>query len=291
MSYRKIEINLLPPELQPGPVVRSALIINITMILGTFFAIVLTASLSLIRYAQYLDDISKTTQSIKNLESVREGYQQLQRIDAAVLNYGKVIGIASTDYLDMPVLLSHLANIIPGGVYLTQVTNARAGNVTAVTVLDPNRATFVSMSFNTSKQDIGQIINTLNALKADPVFSNCVLTNARLSSEQLSELSNALGMEFNFKIPETEASSAEYNYFEFIIRAEVRRPVNDTGMRIVTDELELFKASKPMPISSDQAMSALQGETAPGGNTPAPGSPGVVGGPEGVTGQSNRGGN
>jgi hypothetical protein len=291
MSYRRIEINLLPPELQPGPVVRSALIINITMILGTFFAIVLTASLSLYRYMQYIDDIAKTTQSIKSLESVREGYQQLQRIDAAVLNYGKVIGIASTDYIDMPVLLSHLSNIIPSGVYLTSVTNARAGNVTAVTVLDPNRSTFVSMGFNTSKHDVGQIISTLSALKADPVFSNCVLTNARLSSEQLIELSTALGMDVTFDLPLSESTSEEYNFFEFIIRAEVRRPINDSGMRVVSENLELFKANKPMPLSSDQVADQAAGEAAPGTNPPAADTPGVVGGPEGVTGQSNRGGN
>ena len=285
MSYRRIEINLLPPELQPGPVVRSALIINITLILATFFTIGLTAALSLYRFAQTNEDIKDTKQRIKTLESVRAGYEQLQRIDAAVLNYGKVVGIASTDYIDMPVLLSHLSTVVPDGVYVTSVTNTRSGNASAASVLDPNRSTLLSMTFRTSKKDLNQLIRTLDALKADSLLGNCALTNAILDSEGLNSLADSLGMDILFSLPDNPEFPQEYNFYEFVIRAEVRRPLEVPGSRIITEDLELFRASKPMPLNPT---SPAPLET-PG--TAAAGEPGVIGGPEGVTGTPNRGGN
>ncbi len=292
MSYRRIEVNLLPPELQPGPAIRSALIINITLILGTAFAILLTAALSIYRYAQYETDIEKTTQSIANLASVKEGYQQLQKIDAAVHNYGAIVGIATTDYIDLPVLLSHLSNILPDEVYLVNVSNTRAGNTTAYSVLDPNRATFISMTLRSSRKDLGLILRTLERLKQDEVFANCVLTNAELDSEDLLDLSEALGMEIMFDLPSSADVPQEYNFYEFVIRAEVTRPLVDTGSRVLDDQLELFKASKPIPDAASAAAAAAAQAAGAAGQPPASGeTPGVVGGPEGVTGTSNRGGN
>lgn len=287
MSYRRIEVNLLPPELQPGPAVRSALIINITLILGTAFAIILSSALSIYRYVQYDRDIRETRRSIENLSSVKDGYEQLQRIETAVTNYGAIVGIASTDYVDIPVLLSHLSTLLPEQVYLTNVSNTRLGSASAASVLDPRRSTYVSMTFNTSNKDLGLISRTLNALKQDPLFSKCVLTNTSLDSETLTDLSDALGINVSFDLPNTGDIEQEYEYYQFVIRAEVTRPLTDTGNRVIDDQLELFKASMPMPMQApDPSEFAAQQQA---GNQE--GEPGVVGGPEGVTGVSNRGGN
>ncbi|MEZ5339397.1 MAG: hypothetical protein R3F46_14190 [bacterium] len=293
MSYRRIEVNLLPPELQPGPAVRSALIINIALILITVFTILLSAALSLNQYAVYIQDIAQREQSIAGLQSVKEGYMQLQRIDAAVRNYGKIVGIASTNYIDLPVMLAHLSGVLPERVYLTNVSNVRPGNVSAVAALDANRPTFVTMTFRTANQDMNLITRTLDALKADPVFGNCVLTNASIDSENLQQLSNALGNEVSFTLPMENGNEPAYSFYQFIVRAEVRRPLPDTGARVITDNLELFQASNPLP---DKAPPPGQVQPKPAeGGQPATGDataePGVVGGPEGVTGTSNRGGN
>ena len=64
MSYRRIEVNLLPPELQPGPAVRSALLINIALILATLFTIGLSAAFGAYTYAQNVEGIAATKQSI-----------------------------------------------------------------------------------------------------------------------------------------------------------------------------------------------------------------------------------
>ncbi|MCB1188699.1 hypothetical protein KDL29_16180 [bacterium] len=295
MSYRRIEINLLPPELQPGPAVRSALIINIALILVTMFTILLSAALSIYQLAQYKEDIDHRERSIKSLQSVKDGYQQLQRIDAAVGNYGKIIGIASTNYIDLPVLLSHLSGILPDRVYLTDISNVRAGNVNAVSVLDAKRPTFVTMTFRTANKDLGQIQNTLNRLKTDPVFANCVLTNASLDSQELSNLSELLGIAGTFELPTTFDGNQNHEYYEFIIRAEVQRPLPIEGSRVLNDQLALFKDTNPLPdMAPGQGGSAAQGgSTSQGGASPTgtPEEHGVVGGPEGVTGSDNRGGN
>ncbi|MCB1221565.1 hypothetical protein KDL30_12960 [bacterium] len=298
MSYRRIEINLLPPELQPGPAIRSALIINIALILVTMFTILLSAALSIYQLAQYKEDIDRREQSIKSLQSVKNGYMQLQKIDVAVRNYGKIVGIASTNYVDLPVMLSHLSRVLPEQVYLTNVSNVRAGNVNAISVLDAKRPTFVTMTFRTASKDLSLIERTLTRLKEDPVFGNCVLTNTTLGTEELQDLSDALQLGSTFDLPDVAGQELSYNYYEFVVRAEVMRPLPIEGSRVLNDQLALFKDTNPLP---DKAPARGTGAAPARGNAAAPqgagdaaatdGEHGVVGGPEGVTGSDNRGGN
>ncbi|MCB1215754.1 hypothetical protein KDL44_00050 [bacterium] len=291
MSYRRIEVNLLPPELQPGPAVRSALIINIALILITAFVIILSAALSIYQYAQYNDDIKKRRMSIDSLQSVKDGYQQLQRIDSAVGNYGKIVGIASTNYIDLPVMLSHLSGLLPDKVYLTDVSNLRGGNVNAVSVLDANRPTFVTMTCRTATKDLGLIQRTLATLKEDPIFANCVLTNATLDSEELTDLAELLGIAGTFEFPDTFEGAEGHEFYEFIIRAEVRRPLPLGEHRMLSDQLALFRRNEGLPDNAPLDAPAAPAAGNAAGSPAASPERGVSGGPEGVTGSDNRGGN
>src|SRR5687768_7902542 len=104
-TYRNIEINLLPPELQPPPTVRTAVILNIAIVLGmlAYMAVSTVKTFNDIRLQQ--QQIRDNEQLIQSKQPVVEMYTELSDIREKVDRYGRLVSLASVDYVDVPVLL------------------------------------------------------------------------------------------------------------------------------------------------------------------------------------------
>jgi hypothetical protein len=77
MSYERIEVNLLPPELQPGPAVRYGLMINIALIAGVITFIVLDLIVNSYRLSELIAQNKELEKSKANLQTATTDYDKL----------------------------------------------------------------------------------------------------------------------------------------------------------------------------------------------------------------------
>src|SRR5688500_14743454 len=108
-TYRNIEINLLPPELQPPPTVRTAVILNAAIILGVLTYMGLLTFTTFNQISSQQEQIRDAQQLIESKQSVVAMYDALSGVDDQIDRYGRLVSLASVDYVDVPVLLDRLA--------------------------------------------------------------------------------------------------------------------------------------------------------------------------------------
>jgi Tfp pilus assembly protein PilN len=226
-TYRNIEINLLPPELQPPPTVRTAVILNAAIVIGvlTYMLLGTFAVYNQIRNEQ--QRIKDNQQLIDSKAEVVEIYAQLSQVREQVDKYGRLVSLASVDYLDVPVLLDRLAKIIPAGVYLESVGNDKSS---------PNsRTTIVQVVLQTTSNDPQLMQTTLNAFKADSMFQDCYMRSAELKRVALNEQFGTFDVDWTAMGPGIP-NSIDVQKYEFIVMASVPKLVDTTGLPVRVDK-------------------------------------------------------
>jgi Tfp pilus assembly protein PilN len=240
MSYNRAEVNLLPPELQPGPAVRYAFLINFTLIAAAVAFIVLDSVMSITHLVYLRASIAEKQRQIEARAAVEQDYQSLMRLQQTIRGYGNMVGLAAARYADMPVVLDRLSRLLPEGVYIDQVTNERApvGQV----------ATNVSVKLLSARRDPLLLQRTLEALKQDAIMRNCYLRNAENKVVTLQEYLGQFNVNWSSAQPGVESSpSAEQYAFEILVRID--EPMSIAGVPISYDASRYFTEFKVNPVA------------------------------------------
>jgi len=246
MSYGRLEINLLPPEFRPGPAVRALPLINFALITGTLMAIVVGVSSSLINIAVLRSQNKDYEAQIVQQASVKSNYQTLQGIKEAVQQYGRIVSLASADYVEVPVLLDRISRLLPEGVYLRDVGNRRGSRTTSGTI--------VRVGLTASKTDPQLLIRTLTAFKKDPIFSDCYMSLAESKESPLGQVLVANGINWTVSGPNINAQPLTEE-LEFEIQARILSPVSIDGVPVSQDfssYLTSIKFKEYTPLTEEQ---------------------------------------
>jgi Tfp pilus assembly protein PilN len=225
-TYRNIEINLLPPELQPPPTVRTAVILNIAIVLGVlaYMAVSTVKTFNDIRLQQ--QQIRDNEQLIQSKQPVVEMYTELSEIREKVDRYGRLVSLASVDYIDVPVLLDRLAKIIPAGVYLNSVSNDKSS---------PNaRTTVVQVSLLTTKDDSALMQATMDAFKKDSIFHDSYMRSAEMRKVTLIDQMASFKIDWSASGPDVP-NTIDVTKYEFIVMANVPKLVDAVGLPVSHD--------------------------------------------------------
>ena len=180
MSYNRVEINLLPPEFQPGPVVRYSLLINFVLIAGAITFIALNSVLYFWRLSDLHNQIKTLEQQKAAKESYVKDYQDLLSIQNQIGSYGRMICLTSSFYIDLPVVLDRVAKLIPDGVYLESISSARQSQTST--------SSKVTIELNTSQRDPKLMEQTLRAFKSDPLLRECYMSSAEYKQQDITQL-------------------------------------------------------------------------------------------------------
>jgi Tfp pilus assembly protein PilN len=261
-NYRNIEINLLPPELQPPPAVRTTLILNLAVILGVMAYIGLSTLSSFAQVRSQQEQIRAAEQEIKQREPIVKIYTTLNKVKESVDRYGRLVSLASVDYVDVPVLLDRLAKVIPAGVYLDSVSNDKSA---------PNaRTTVVKVTLITTKQDPALVQATIDALKGDSIFQDCYLQEAEVQKESISGQLANYGVDWNASGPGVP-TSLDVQKYAFVVMANVPKLLDTSSLPVVADKsiyLADVKFLTPPP-PADQDAKGKGGSAGKAGARPA----------------------
>jgi hypothetical protein len=238
-AYSRIEVNLLPPELLPGPAVRYALLINILICLVTATFIMVDVYFGWVALDLEKDNLAQTQAEVTSRAYIEHDYNRLAMMGDKLANYGRLVALASMDYIDMPVVLDRLSRIVPDGVYLDSVFNRRSGtgNINMVVQL------------KSSDNDPRQVINTLDRFKQDQIFAECFLPMAAFKEESLDELVKQVGINWSVTGPNTEGSLISEQY-DFEIHARLNRPLLNLPLPTAMDDTLYFTNLMAPPSSS-----------------------------------------
>jgi hypothetical protein len=232
MSYDRIEINLLPPELQPGPAVRYGLMVNIAMIAGTVTFIVLDAIINSFKLNDLVAQNKNLEQTKVNLETVTADFNRLIAIDQQITNYGKMISLASGFYYDLPVVMDRISRLLPAEVYVDKVSNARTRK--------GSKSSQVSVALKTSRRDPRLMQQTLVAFKGEPLFQDCFLRTATFEQESLDPIKQRMNVDWS-------ASGAEIDeqllvdMYTFEIAVNLPLSARITGLPVAYDQSRYFE--------------------------------------------------
>ena len=276
-TYRNIDINLLPPELQPPPTVRTAVILNAALVLGVLAYILLGTFGTFNKIRNEQQQIKDNQQLIDSKKQVVETYTQLSNVREQVDKYGRLVSLASVDYIDVPVLLDRLSKIIPAGVYLNSVANDKSS---------PNsRSTIVQIKLNTTSNDPKLMQATLDRFKEDSMFHDCYMRSAELQKVSLND------QLANFKVDWTASGpqippSIDVDKYEFIVMANVPKLVDTTGLPVRADK-SIYLADvefkvPPPEEETDKNGKPKRGKATKGGEAPKAPEHGSDNAPEGV---------
>lgn len=227
MSYNRLEINLLPPELRPGPAVRYALVVNFFVIAVTIAYLAVDSLFGMSRITSLHEDKTAVEQQIRDGQQVVTDHQRLVLIHQAIIDYGKLIGMASANYVDMPVVLDRLARVMPDGVYLRSVSNDKAAQ-------EPGGANLI-ISLSASRRDPALLLETLRAFKADPVFQNCYMRFVHFQEESLDQFLERIGVSWSTTGPGIDETLLA-EQFEFDIHTRIATPIADLGLPVIQDD-------------------------------------------------------
>jgi hypothetical protein len=226
-NYRNIEINLLPPELMPPPAVRTLVILNIAIALGVLAYMALSTFTILGQIRAQREQIAEAEQIKAAKQPVVAMYTDLQAVHEQVDKYGRLVSLASVDYIDVPVLLDRLAKLIPAGVYLNRVSNDKPGANTVSTI--------VQVDLMTTQDDPRLMQATLDAFKGDSIFHDCFLRNAKMNKESISTQLPQYGINWNASGPDVP-QSLDVTKYEFIVMANVPKLADTSGLPISYDQ-------------------------------------------------------
>jgi hypothetical protein len=258
MSYGRLEINLLPPELQPGPAVRYSLLINFALISGLLAFLGLDVFLSMSRISMLNRNIRDLTAQVEQRQQVATDYNAIVDIRGEIQHFGQIVGLASARYADMPVVLDRLSRLLPDGVFISSVANSRApASSTKANVI---------VTLLAAKPDPRLMQQTLEAFKRDAIFSECYLSRATAAPQALDEYLKQINISWSANGPgyNNQASADE---FEFDISVTITQPMTIGGLPVVFDVsryFEKFKLDLPQLEGADGAQGKLDAETGAG---------------------------
>ncbi|MDQ3024824.1 MAG: hypothetical protein M3R04_10700 [bacterium] len=251
-TYRNIEVNLLPPELMPPPQVRTAVILNAVVILGVLTYMLHSVYSILGTVRSELDQIEEAKAEIKRKQPVVAMYTELTDAREKVDKYGRLVSLASVDYIDAPVLLDRLAKIIPAGVYLARISNDKPG---------PNtKSTVVQVDLVTTREDPALIQATLDAFKRDGIFRDCYLRGAEMHKESISGQLPNFGIDWTASGPDVP-QSIDVKKYEFIVMANVPKMMDTGGLPVISDQsvfLADIEFHTPPPEDEENAKSKAE---------------------------------
>jgi hypothetical protein len=229
----------------PPPQVRTAVILNAAIILGVITFILLQTYTTLGKIKSEREAIEDAERVIAAKQPVVAMYTELQDVQEKVDKYGRLVSLASVDYIDAPVLLDRLAKIIPAGVYLSRISNEKPG---------PNStSTVVQIDLITTKQEPELMQATLNAFKRDSIFGDCFLRSAEMRKESISGQLPSFGVDWQASGPDVP-QSIDVGKFEFIVMANVPKMMNTGGLPVVSDQ-SVYLADvefKTPPVEADE---------------------------------------
>ena len=264
MSYGRMDINLLPPELKPGPAVRYAMIFNVLIIAATLTYIALDSFLNLTMLSYARQERANLESEIEQNSRILADYDLLVGIRDRLVNYGRLIGLASADYVDIPVLLDRISHLLPDGVYLDRVTSDKSTGGATVPIL---------ISLRASRRDPNLVINTLKAFKQDPLFAQSYMPGLETAEQPLGELMLQNEINWTATTPDTVAGVIAPEY-TFELRALVPRKLDNVPLPVAIDQSVYFSSlTKPTGGSSTSSAAppadSGQSGTSPGQTTPA----------------------
>lgn len=231
MSYRHLDINLLPPELQPGPVVRYAVVINTLLIGVTVAFLVVDSFVGMTNIASLKRDIELKEDQIKAKATVISDYNELTNIETHVNSVGRLIALASADYVEMPVIMDRITRLLPDGVYLDRVTSDQR------TVGSPSSK--VRAVLAASRPDTALLVETFNRFKNDPILGDCYMRIAEFQGREIGPVLRAAGITWEASGPGiTDFTNSEQFVFE--IHSTVTPPVDTGGLYVTLDNTEYF---------------------------------------------------
>ena len=241
-NYSRLEINLLPPELLPGPTVRYALLINIGIILFTVAFIGLSVYLHWLKLNVAMEERVGLQAQVATKAGVVKDYDRLNKIGVSIGRYGRLIALASDDYVEMPVVLDRIAKILPDEVFLTRITNNRTEGKGLPIVL--------GVQLTASDQDPDLMIRTLNAFKQEPMLADCFLPAAEFTEVSLDELMQRYQIDWSVNGPDVEPQVwAKHYLFEIDVR--LNRPLDISEVPVQRDVTGAF--DNPEMVSAPAA--------------------------------------
>jgi Tfp pilus assembly protein PilN len=266
--YSRIEINLLPPELRPRPAIRYTALVNALVIVLTIGLIGFDVSFNIARIRSLRHEKQTLAAQIKQREPIRQDYLALTQIESDLQDYGRIITMASADYVDMPVILARLAQLLPEGVYLGKVTNQGSKN--------RGSAIQMSVTLRSAKRDEQLLIQTLTNLKRDPILADCYMRTADLTEVPITNLQDMFKAKWEITTP-AEADTTQNQEYEFELVINLERILPADGLVTVADESAFFKGFNltPAPAAPTDGKAA----EVPGSRTP----PAVNGAPANTT--------
>ena len=252
MSYGRIEINLLPPEMAPGPAIRYALLINFAVIAVLVIFIVVDSFVGFTKLANAKDEQKALQAQVDAGRQTLQDYQNLVKIRDSIDNYGRLITLASADYVDMPVILDRLSRIVPDGVYVERVTNDRSAGAAPITK--------ITVSLQASRRDPQLLLDTLSAFKADEMFADCFMPNANMEERTMEDVLKRAKLDWTTSGPDLATNIVAPQY-SFEIQANVPRALLTPALPVVSDDTSYF-AGFSMQLTEEQAK-ALAATKAP----------------------------
>jgi hypothetical protein len=265
MSYGRIDVNLLPPELQPGPAVRYAVILNVLIIACTVAYIALDSvyGLAMLSYAR--QERTGLRDQVEKSKAVIADYDKLVNIKDKLERYGRLVGLASADYVDMPVLLDRVSRILPDGVYIDRVTNDNGPGAIGKTV--------VVFGLRTSRRDPQLVLDTLRAFKHDALFTDCYMPTLNYEEMALQELMQRNQVKWTVAGPDVP-ENINAQEFSFEIRASVTRKLENLGLPITADDSALFAGfALALPADTAGALEQVPSAKPPAANEGQTGPP------------------
>lgn len=255
-QYSRIEINLLPPELRPKPAVRYTALVNAAVIAVTVLLIGFDAYFGFARIGELHQQQQTLQEELKRREPIKQDYLALKEIENDLSAYGRIISMASSDYLDMPVVLARVAQLLPEGVYLDRVTNQGSKNRGAAIQL--------AITLRSATRDEKLLIQTLTNFKNDPILSNCYMRNADLSEMPIDTLLTQFNANWEVTTPDSFGVPQNLEY-EFLLLVNLDRVLPEDGLMLAADEADFFQGFALEPAPETPADGATE---VPGSRTP-----------------------
>lgn len=227
MSYSGIVINLLPPELRPGPVVRYRVMINALMIIVTVAFLALDAVIGINRLGMLNSTLITRRAEVESGRPTIVEHSKLMEVNNYVERTGRLVSLASADYTDLPLVLQEVANLLPEGVYLERVTNDRAGK--------DSTQTNVIFALVSGKEDPALVLETFNRFKSNQMLGNCFLRMAEAQEVSLFSLLESTDVNWSVTGPDIDPSRAA-THFAFEIYAMVEAPIVKQDLPVLHDD-------------------------------------------------------
>ncbi len=226
-NYSRIQINLLPSELKPGPSVRFGVLLGFLCISAVLAYVMIDSVISLNRMAYYKESNAELKKQIEQRQVDEKFYNELISIKDSVDSYGRLISMASVDYVEMPLIMERMSGLLPDGVFLRAVSNDKPAEGSNYVVL--------RFLLSAAKDDPALLTRTLQAFKNDKYLHDCYMSDAEMREEGLQDRLEQFGIKWNASQSQDEGPQLMANLIEFEVQARVTRPLDTEGLARTLD--------------------------------------------------------